>query len=205
MTIENRAHGAPRDGHKQTGKETKEVVKHGKESRDCGVEGRDGPEDGAEVSGAGTVAQRTEKGTPVADPGGSIWRGVGGGGATDPRESGPGGQDAVRVAAAGIPRAIQRRTDPDTATADQALAGDGRTRAGSVLRPETRARAAVRVGLHAHGGVGDHGWGADVRASGVSLRADVLELGDGHDLLFGEPGEPLRRMAERGQIGRAHV
>src|ERR1019366_5077146 len=76
MTIENRAHGAPRDGHKQTDKETEEVVKHGKESRDCGVEVRDGAEDGAEVSGAGTVAQRTEKGRPVADPGGCIWRGV---------------------------------------------------------------------------------------------------------------------------------
>src|ERR1019366_10184951 len=126
MTIENRAHGAPRDGHRQTGEETEEVVKHGKESRDCGVEGGDGPEDGAEVSGAGTVAQRTEKGTPGADPGGSIWRGVGGRGAADPRESGPGGQDAVRVAAAGIPRAIQRRADPDTATAGQAMGGGGR-------------------------------------------------------------------------------
>jgi hypothetical protein len=27
-------------------------------------------------------------------------------------------------------------------------------------------------------------------STGVPLRADVLELGDGHDLLFGEPGEP---------------
>src|ERR1035441_1202059 len=130
VTIENRAHGALRDGHKQTGKETEEVVKHGKESRDCGVEGRDGSEDGAEVSGVGTVAQRTEKGTPVADPGGSLWRGVGGCGAADPRESGPGGQDAVRVAAAGIPRAIQRRADPDTATAGQAMAGGGGGRGG---------------------------------------------------------------------------
>src|SRR5450756_2646815 len=78
------------------------------------------------------------------------------------------------------------------------MAGDGRTGAGSVLRPETRARAAVRVGLHTHDGTGDHDWGTDVRTPGVSLRADVLELGDGHDLLFGEPGEPQRRMAERG-------
>jgi len=47
--------------------------------------------------------------------------------------------------------------------------------------------AAVRVGLHAHDRTGDHARGADVRAPGVPLRADVLELGDGHDLLFGEP------------------
>src|SRR5712692_7909660 len=102
------------------------------------------------------------------------------------------------MAAAGIPRAVQRGADPDPATADQAVAGDGGTRAGSVLRPETHAGAAVRVGLHAHDRVGDHARGADVRAPGVPLRADVLELGDGHDLLFGEPGEPQRRMAERG-------
>ena len=75
--------------------------------------------------------------------------------------------------------------------------------AGSVLRPEARAGAAVRVGLHAHDRAGDHARRADVRAPGVPLRADVLELGDGHDLLFGEPGEPQRRMAERGLgIGR---
>src|ERR1039458_6616698 len=135
MTIENRAHGAPRDGHKQTGQETEEVVKHGKESRDCGVEVRDGAEDGAEVSGAGTVAQRTEKGRPVADPGGCIWRGVGGCGAADPRESGPGGQDAVRVAAAGIPRAIQRRADPDTATAGETLGGGGKNERGKGTLP----------------------------------------------------------------------
>src|ERR1039458_10405238 len=83
-----------------------------------------------------------------------------------------------------------------TAAADQAMAGDGGTRARGVLRPETRAGAAVCVGLHAHDRVGDHARGADVRAPGLPLRADVLELGDGHDLLFGEPGESKRRMAE---------
>src|SRR5450759_5627293 len=98
------------------------------------------------------------------------------------------------MAAAGIPGAVQRRADPDAATADQAVAGDGGTGAGSVLRPETRAGAAVRLGLHAHDGAGDHARGTDVRAPGVPLRADVFELGDGHDLLFGEPGEPPRRM-----------
>jgi len=66
---------------------------------------------------AGTVAQRTEKERPWRtreDPFGEVWEAVE---RQDSRESGPGGQDAVRVAAAGIPRAIQRRADPDTATA----------------------------------------------------------------------------------------
>ena len=75
--------------------------------------------------------------------------------------------------------------------------------AGSVLRPGARAGAAVRVGLHAHDRAGDHAGRADVRTPGVPLRADVFELGNGHDLLFREPGEPQRRMAERGLgVGR---
>src|ERR1700676_4553803 len=105
-----------------------------------------------------------------------------------PREPRPRGQDVVRVAAAGISGAIQRRANPDTAAAAQAVAGDGGARAGSVLRPETRAGTAMRIGLHAHDRAGNHARGADVGAPGVSLRADVLELGDGHDLLFREPG-----------------
>jgi hypothetical protein len=39
---------------------------------------------------------------------------------------------------------------------------------------------------------GNHAGRADVRTSGVPLRADVFELGDGHDLLFREFGEPQR-------------
>jgi hypothetical protein len=39
------------------------------------------------------------------------------------------------------------------------MAGDGGAGAGSVLRPETRAGAAVRVGLHAHDRAGNHARG----------------------------------------------
>src|ERR1700680_4232355 len=90
------------------------------------------------------------------------------------------------------------RADPKAATADEALAGDGGTGAGRVLRPKTRAGAVVRVGLHAHDRVGNHPRGTDVRAPGVPLRADIFELGGGNHLLFGEPGEPQRRLAKRG-------
>src|ERR1035438_7183896 len=101
------------------------------------------------------------------------------------------------MAAAGISARVRRRADPDTATADQTMAGHGRAGAGRILRPESYAATAVRVGLHAHDRAGDHARGPDVRAPGVPLRADVLELGDGHDLLFGALGEPQRRIADR--------
>src|ERR1039458_2581810 len=47
----------------------------------------------------------------------------------------------------------------------------------------THAGAAVCLGLHAHDRAGDHAGGTDVGALGLPLRADILELGDGHDLL----------------------
>src|SRR5579864_4703922 len=53
----------------------------------CSVEGGDGPDHSAAVFGSGTVAQRTEEGTAVADPRGSVWRGVGRRSAADPGES----------------------------------------------------------------------------------------------------------------------
>ena len=40
----------------------------------------------------------------------------------------------------------------------------------------------MRVRLHAYGRIGHHDSRPGVRASGVPLRADVLELGNGHDL-----------------------
>jgi hypothetical protein len=72
VTIENRAYAAPRDGYRRTGEEAEEVVEYGKESRDCGVESGDGPDDGAAVSGPRVIAQRTEERTRVADPRGSV-------------------------------------------------------------------------------------------------------------------------------------
>src|SRR5438094_254309 len=140
----------PENGHGRAGEEAQKVVEHRKESRDCGVEGGDGPDHGAAVSGSGTVAQRAEEGTAVADSRGSVWRGMGRGSATDSGESRTGGQDPVRVAAAGISRPVQRRADPDAATADQTMAGDGGAGAGSVLLAEAPAAAAVRVPLAGH-------------------------------------------------------
>jgi hypothetical protein len=43
------------------------------------------------------------------------------------------------------PGTVQRRPDPNSETANQIMAGDRGTRAGGLLRPETRAGAAVRV------------------------------------------------------------
>ena len=79
MTIENRAHAAPRDGHGRAGEEAEKVVEYGRESRDCGVEGGDGPDHGAAVSGTGPVAQRTKKERPWRtreDPFGEVWDAV---------------------------------------------------------------------------------------------------------------------------------
>src|ERR1039457_904985 len=113
-------------GHRRAGEEAEEVVEYRKESGNCGVEGGDGPDHGAEVSGSGAVAQRVEEGASLADAGGSVQRGLGRSSAAGARKSAVGGQDAVRMAATGIPGTVQRWADPDPATADPAVAGGRR-------------------------------------------------------------------------------
>src|SRR5713101_4211290 len=69
----------PRNGHGRASEEAEKVVEHRKESRDCSVEGGDGPDHGAALSGCGSVAQRAKEGTPVADredPFGEVWDAV---------------------------------------------------------------------------------------------------------------------------------
>src|SRR5712675_1775156 len=105
----------PRNGHGRAGEEAKKVVEHRKESRDCSVEGGDGPDHGAAVPGSGAVTQRAEERTFVADTGGSVRRGMGGRTAADSGKSRAGGQNIIRVVAAGISSAVQRRADPDPA------------------------------------------------------------------------------------------
>ena len=83
----------PKNGHGRAGEEAKKVVEHRKESRDCSVEGGDGPDHCAAVPGSGEVAQRTKEGTFVADTGGSVRLGMGRRAAADSGEPGPGGQD----------------------------------------------------------------------------------------------------------------
>ena len=69
----------PSNGHGRAGEEAQKVVEYRKESRDCGVEGGDGPDHGAAVSGTGPVAQRTKKERPWRtreDPFGEVWDAV---------------------------------------------------------------------------------------------------------------------------------
>ena len=85
----------PGNGHGRAGEEAQKVVEHRKESRDCGIEGGDGPDHCAAVPGSGEVAQRTKEGTFVADTGGSVRRGIGRRAAADSGESRTGSQDVV--------------------------------------------------------------------------------------------------------------
>ena len=100
--------------------------------------------------------------------------------------------------AAARPWALRGRAVAHVAAAGEELAGDRRSGQGSVLRAATPAGAAGSVGLHAHGRAGRDHPGAEFSAPDLSLRADVLELGGGDGVLFGELREPERRVAERG-------
>jgi hypothetical protein len=68
----------------------------------------------------------------------------------------------------------------------EGLACDGRSGPGGVLRTATSSRAAGRFRLHAHGRSGRDHTGTEFSAPDLSLRADVLELGDGNGVFFRE-------------------
>ncbi len=108
----------------------------------------------------------------------------------------PGGQDAAGVPATAVPRPLRRRPGANAATAGQALAGAFGPGQGGVLQPGPRAGAPVRQRLHALRPARRHHRRGAVPAPDLSLRADVLELGDGDVVLLGEPGEPERGAAE---------
>ena len=109
-----------------------------------------------------------------------------------------GGQDPVRRPATALPRALRRRPTADLATAGQAVAGPGGAGQGGVLRPGPSAGSAVPPATSPTAPTcGVTIAGAAVRPPGLPLRADLLELGDRHDLLLRELREPQRGLAER--------
>jgi hypothetical protein len=80
------------------------------------------------------------------------------------------------------------------------VAGEPRAGEGSVLRPGAHARTPVRLRLHAPDGPAGDDQRSAVRAPAVPLRADLLELGDGHGVLRRVVRDARRRIAER--VGR---
>ena len=68
---------------------------------------------------------------------------------------------------------------------------------GGLLRPDTSSRPAGSQRLHPLHGVGGDDRRESFRPPDLPLRADLLQLGDGHGVLLGELREPQRGVAER--------
>src|SRR6202011_5379347 len=114
-----------------------------------------------------------------------------------------GGQDLVNGPATPLSGTLRRRPTADLAATRPAVARPSGTVQGGVFRPGPPSRTPVRQRLHALPRPAcDHRRGA-LRPPDLPLRADLLELGDGDDLLRRELREPQRRLAERpGGTGR---
>src|SRR5208337_3869700 len=111
--------------------------------------------------------------------------------------------DAVRVAAIAASRRVRQLAVTKLSAGRETLASDRRRGQRSVLQPGASAWPIVCFGLHAHGEFGSDDRRPGVRPLGLSLCADVLELGIDHDLFFRELREPQRRASKRGLgIGR---
>jgi hypothetical protein len=135
--------------------------------------------------------------TRLAYPAGPIRRGLAGLGGATPPPPWSGGQNLIRGSAKTLSRPFSRRATPHLAASPPPLARPGGSGQGGVLRPGALSWPAVCQRLHAlHRHAGDDQRDA-VRAPDLPLRADLLELGDGHGLFRREPGEPQRGVAKR--------
>jgi hypothetical protein len=151
-----------------------------------GDQDRHGSQNGTEVSKHAAIAQR-DRGTPrLADTPRCVRPRVGGSGGSTGAGAGLAGQNVVRVAAGTTSRSVREWPGADAATAGAAVAGHGGARQGSLLFPGTLPGTPVRLGLYLDERPGRDPRRSAVRPPGLSLRADVLELGVGDDLLLGE-------------------
>ena len=155
-----------------------------------------GSQVGGQISG-GEDAQRETCGTQLADSARSLGGGVAAGASGTRTSSRLAGPDTADLVAGTLSRAVRQRTAADPATARASVACPGGTGQGGVLHAGACAGPAGLFGLHVHEQPpGDHP-GATLRAHGVSLRADLLELGACDDLFLGEFCQSERRFTER--------
>src|SRR5260370_26971454 len=117
---------------------------------------RSGRENGAEIPPGSAVAERNASGSALADSTGWIFRSL----ADDPRadqdESRVGGEDDLRCAATAVSGAFFGWAVADSATPDQAMAGERRSCARSVFCSRASGWRDVRIRLHPHYGVGGY-------------------------------------------------
>jgi hypothetical protein len=171
-------------------------------ARDCqrggGCSRRHGWQDGTQVSAARQAAQRgQEHGQELANTSGPLRGGLGRTRSEVAGQRWAGSQDAVCRLAAAFPGPLQRRATADLAAAHQELAGPERAGQRGFLRPGASSGSARCQRLHPLYRAGRDDQRQSVCAHALSFRAHVLQLGSGHALLLGKPGESQRRDAER--------
>jgi hypothetical protein len=186
------------DGYGSAGAPPAPPEREGSAARPGGGQDRHGREDGTEVPPARQAAQRgATHGTRLPHAARPLRRGLAAARGVASGQPRAGGQDLVRRFATPLPRPLRRRPTADPAAAGEAVARPGGAGQGGVLRPGSLPRKALRQRLHAlRRPARDHRRGA-FGSPDLPLRADLLELGDGDDLLRGELREPGRGPAER--------
>ncbi len=186
-----------RDGHRSPVQEAAEVAPDRNHLGQRRRQGRPRREDGAQVPRLGPAPQSTADPPYLADPAGPVPGRLARTPGEAPARSRAPGQDPVSRPATPVPGPLPRRATADPSAADQTVAGPRGAAQGGVLRTGPSTRSPLCLGLHAHGRARRHDRRRAVRPPGLSLRADLLQLGDRHGLLLGELGEPGRGVAER--------
>ncbi len=109
----------------------------------------------------------------------------------------PPGQNAVRLASERASREAYPEPAPHVRASRPAVAGHGRQVPPGHVQPGASCRRPGGFRFHQHEFPGSHHSRQTLRTSGVSLRADLLQLGVGDPLRVGVLRGLVRRLAER--------
>ena len=186
------------DGHRSASATTATIRSTRTAQRAGGGQSRYRPQDGTQVPPPRQIAQRGQTYEPrLPHKARSFRRGLAATARAAPAQPGTGGQNLVCGPTTSLSGTLCRWPTADVAATHQAVACSFRTGQGGILRPGSPSGTALCQRLHAlHRPVCDHRWDA-LRPLDLSLRLDLLELGDRNHLLRRELREPQRRLAER--------
>jgi hypothetical protein len=185
------------DGHRSASATTATIRSTRTAQRAGGGQSRYRPQDGTQVPPTRQTAQRGQTYEPrLPHTARSFRRGLAATARAAPAQPGTGGQNLVCGPTKSLSGTLYRWPTADVAATHQAVACSFWTGQGGVLLPGSPSGTPVRQRLHVlHRSARDHRR-CVLRPLDLPLRLDLLELGDGNDLLRRELREPQRGLAE---------
>jgi hypothetical protein len=162
-----------------------------------GQEGGCGRENGTQVSQIAEASEHGEATAHVPDAEGSFRRGMASGGIAPAERTGASGEDPLRLGQGAAPGQVRGQSSPHVGATRSPLAGDLRSSSGGDVQSVASRWGPGRFGLHRDEFVGNYRRRPAIQATGVPLRAHLLELGNGDAVCVRVVRGVIGRSAER--------